>query len=792
MPGTLTDPERGARVADLAAGTVLGNDFRIERRLDAGGMGAVYVARQLSTGRDRAIKVMHRDLVADAELRARFEREARVGAGIRSDHVVDVIAAGVDESTGMPWFAMELLFGESLAARLSREGVLAPAIVREVVMQLGHALSAAHEAGVVHRDLKPENVFLETPRREGVPFVVKVLDFGIAKIVSASTTRATAPLGTPVWMAPEQTLSDGVVTTSTDVWAFGLIVFRMLTGKLYWLGANRVTSSPAVIVREIAVDEIARASARATALGVTHLLPFGFDGWFARCVARDPAERFRNGSEARAGLLAVLDGAPSRGTTTPKPARMKPRERSSRSLVPFVIAAVIIAFAITRSRRRAQSGRQDTADAAASSEGPTTSAHGSASGQPDMTEIKNLDDDRATVWRVPLGDSPTLGPADAAVTLVTFADFECPFAKMISGTLRALRLRYPDTLRLVWKDLPLGIHVLSEAASTFARSASAQKGGAGFWAAYDKLYSAPRRKEPLWPEQPAIDEADLLRLAPGLGLDPRRTAADLRERRFNSAIVTDVALSEELCVSDTPTSFINGRRVTGAQSEEVFADIIDEEIDHAEELVDTDVPRALLYATMMKEGRPGPGTTLRHANVAVPDSAPSFGGGPDALVIQEFGDHLDVFSKLTDRALHKFVERREGRLRLVWRDAPNPKNPDSLQAAAAGQAAFEQGGSRAFWKMHELVAARASERGHIDDEELRHCAAEAGIEPGTLMYLLTESKRVQRDMGAARDAELESPAIVVGDVVYKQIPPIPTLERVVEQALAARRGGGAR
>jgi protein-disulfide isomerase len=783
MPGTITDPERRARVTDLAAGTLLGNDFRIERRLGAGGMGAVYVARQLSTGRDRAIKVMHGDLAADGELRARFEREIHVIASIGSDHVVDVIAAGVEGSTGMPWFAMELLDGESLAARLLREGMLAPAVAREVVVQLGHALAMAHRAGVVHRDLKPENIFLETPRREGAPFVLRVLDFGIAKVVSPSTTRATAPLGTPVWMAPEQTLSEGMVKTSTDVWAFGLIVFWMLTGKLYWLGANRGASSPAVIVREIAVDEIVPASARATALGVAHLLPPAFDEWFARCVVRDLAQRFHDGGEARTALLAVLDGVPcgaTKATSVPK----KRRELSARRLAAPAVVAVIAAFAIARSRRNAH---QETAADAPPSGSLISQPLASVEAEADMTPAGEIDEDQTTAWRVPVGDSPTLGPADAAVTVVTFADFECPFAKMISGRLRALRRRYPDALRLVWKDLPLGIHMLSEPASMLARSALAQKGEAGFWAAHDKLYAAPRNKE-----QPAIGEGDLLRLAAGLGLDPRRTAADLRERHFNFAIAIDVSLSEELRVDAAPTSFINGRRVAGAQPEELFAKIIDEEIAHAEKLVANGVPRALVYATMMDEARPGPGTKLSRATLAAPDSAPSYGGGPDALVIQELGDHLDIFSKATDRALHLFVEGHGARVRLLWRDAPNPKNSDSLQAAAAGQAAFEQGGPAAFWKMHELMAAYASERGRIDDQALRRCAAEAGVEPGTLRYTLREPKRVERDIVAAREAGLESPAIVVGDIAFKMIPPMPTLERVVEQALAARARGDAR
>src|SRR5690606_34543681 len=114
--------------------------------------------------------------------RERFEREARVGSVIESDHVVEVIAAGIEPVSGTPWLCMELLKGETVAERRER-GALGSAEAIEVLKQLGHALSAAHRAGIVHRDLKPENLFLAVSRREGVPFTLKVLDFGVAALV---------------------------------------------------------------------------------------------------------------------------------------------------------------------------------------------------------------------------------------------------------------------------------------------------------------------------------------------------------------------------------------------------------------------------------------------------------------------------------------------------------------------------------------------------------------------------------------------------------------------------------
>src|SRR5688572_16681098 len=136
---------------DLRPGAVFAGDFRVIRPLSEGGMGSVYVVEQLSTGAQRALKLMRRELVADASLRERFLQEARVGSRIASDHVVQVIAAGVDPSSNVPWLVMELLQGEEVADRVKRAGPLSRAEVAEVAKQLGHALAAAHAVGVVHR-----------------------------------------------------------------------------------------------------------------------------------------------------------------------------------------------------------------------------------------------------------------------------------------------------------------------------------------------------------------------------------------------------------------------------------------------------------------------------------------------------------------------------------------------------------------------------------------------------------------------------------------------------------------
>lgn len=287
----------------LKAGDVLGGDFRILTRLGSGGMGVVYLVDQISTGRRRALKVMKEHLIDDPDMRRRFAREARVSGQIDSEHVVEVIGTGVDETTGRMWIAMEFLRGEDLARRISRAGPLSLPDAVSVLRQICHCLDAAHAAGVVHRDLKPENVFLANSRRADVDYTAKVLDFGIAKALWDTTQTVGGGIGTPQYMAPEQ-FSASKVTTATDVWALALVAFYVLTGHHYLRHADVPASWADALRKEVVEGELPLASARASELGAT--LPTGFDWWFQRCVVRDPRSRFATAGIAFEQLGAAL------------------------------------------------------------------------------------------------------------------------------------------------------------------------------------------------------------------------------------------------------------------------------------------------------------------------------------------------------------------------------------------------------------------------------------------------------------------------------------------------------
>ncbi len=317
-------------VASLSPGSIFAGDFRVIQPLREGGMGAVYLVEQVSTGAERALKLMHPELVSDDTMRRRFETEAKVGSRIQSDHVVQVLAAGVDAPTGVPWMAMELLKGEDLARRLHR-GPVELEEAATILEQVCHALGAAHAVGIVHRDLKPENVFLAEARSVSTPSVVKLLDFGIAKVAAAHVVANTDTIGTPYWMAPEQTALGEAIVPATDVWAIGLLAFRMLTGRCFWKAAEMRAGSE-VLLREMLLDDIPAASQRAAEYGVAPRIPPGFDAWFARCVARDSTARIPDAWTAWSELRPVLLAGPP---PEPSTARLDDRGGDSAPTRPY-------------------------------------------------------------------------------------------------------------------------------------------------------------------------------------------------------------------------------------------------------------------------------------------------------------------------------------------------------------------------------------------------------------------------------------------------------------------------
>ena len=220
---------------DVAPGTMVG-EYRIESKIGEGGMGAVYAAVHPLIGKKTAIKVIHAELGTDAIVVERFVQEARSVNQIGHPNIVDVFSFG-KLPDGRPYFAMELLQGENLRMRASRTFMpLADAI--QIVDEIAGALEAAHEKHIVHRDLKPDNVFLAQARRQ---IVVKLLDFGIAKLAAAdgglSKTSTGELIGTPGYLSPEQARGKNV-DHRTDIYALGVMLYELVTGRLPFMAES--------------------------------------------------------------------------------------------------------------------------------------------------------------------------------------------------------------------------------------------------------------------------------------------------------------------------------------------------------------------------------------------------------------------------------------------------------------------------------------------------------------------------------------------------------------------------
>jgi serine/threonine protein kinase len=387
-----------ARQAVLSAGDVFHGKYEVRRCLKVGGMAVVYEVVHRVTRRPSALKILFPEVLSERGMRDRFAIEARIPAEIEGDHIARVLDAGIDDATGSAFLVMELLRGEDLETLLRRRAPLAAFEVVALLRQAAIGLDAVHAARIVHRDLKPENLFL--CEVEGRPPVLKVLDFGIAKIVTgaALTTRN---LGTPVYMSPEQVRGDGDVDAAADVYALGQIAFTLLVGAPYW--AEESAAGGRVLFDGIEGGTSEAASARAAARGVR--LPETFDAWFATATASEPEDRFETAGALVEALAAAL-GAPHTAMTSPP--RLDPRARrwSARSVVVSLVAIGLLggAWGALRARARArddaprqgasaatpappapapiQTGSQERPEAPGSGSAPPPLPERSAPGQP--------------------------------------------------------------------------------------------------------------------------------------------------------------------------------------------------------------------------------------------------------------------------------------------------------------------------------------------------------------------------------------------------------------------------
>ncbi len=309
-------------------GQTVGN-YRITAMIGEGGMGVVYAAEHLTIGRRAAVKILRPGLAEHVDLTRRFFNEARAANSIRHPGIVEVFDSGTLPS-GAAYLVMELLEGESLAERIRRVGRMPPPVARTLAAETADVLVAAHAAGIVHRDLKPDNLFLVPDDRNPAAEIVKVLDFGIAKLVmetsgrSSVRTRTGSVMGTPAYMSPEQCRGTREVDHRADVYSLGIILYEAVCGRppfvsegfgeMVHLHISAVPPPPRSLNAEISED---------------------LERIILACLAKEPAERVQTMAE----LQELLSGRPTPARRQAMPTSARPAAALPAAKTTFTEAA---------------------------------------------------------------------------------------------------------------------------------------------------------------------------------------------------------------------------------------------------------------------------------------------------------------------------------------------------------------------------------------------------------------------------------------------------------------------
>jgi len=360
-------------------------------------------------------------------------------------------------------------------------------------------------------------------------------------------------------------------------------------------------------------------------------------------------------------------------------------------------------------------------------------------------------EDPKAVYRVPLDDSPTKGPADALVTVVESSDFQCPFCKRFAPTMKQLESAYAGKVRFAFKHNALSMHPMAAPAANATEEARAQGGDSKFWALHDKLF-----------ELPELNVDAIVKAATDVGVDGAKVRAAIEQKKYAARLDRDQALVNGLGAGATPTIFVNGRKIEGAYPFETFKAVIDEELAKAEAMVKAGTSPRDVYQRIMStaatqkvmlpgaaavENAPGAPAApaapppSQFAKVTVRADDPAKGPKDAKVTVVLFSDFQCPFCSRVEPGLKQLEEALRGQVRVVWKHQPLSMHPNAMPAAMAAEAAREQG---KFWQLHEKLFANQTA---LDGPSLERWAKEAGLDLGRYRAF------VQANRAQARIAE---------------------------------------
>ena len=363
-------------------------------------------------------------------------------------------------------------------------------------------------------------------------------------------------------------------------------------------------------------------------------------------------------------------------------------------------------------------------------------------------------EDTKTVWKVPVGNSPQRGPKTALVTIVEFADFQCPYCKRAEATLQQIKTTYGNDVRLVFKHEPLPFHPRAEPAAELALEARAEKGDAGFWAAHDKLFDS----------QPHLDDADLEKIATDLKLDVAKVKSAIAHKKWANEIDKDQELSEDFQASGTPHFFIDGRRLVGAQPFDKFKGIIDDELVKARALVTAGTKPEKVYDELTKNGKAPPPPDQK--TVTFTGTAPARGPAGARVTIVELADFQCPYCKRADTTLAEVLKAYPTQVKLVWRNLPLPFHQQAELAAEAAVETYKQKGNAAFWKLHDELFAHQTDQDGLARASIDGYARALGVDMTKFAHALdtgANASTVDADAKVAKGADISgTPTFLIG------------------------------